>query len=168
MKQQDIQVLRDAIAAIVPLFRDRVDELKSWDDVSLLTVTVDRLTRWWKEGLLCIGDAAHAMSPIGGVGINLAIQDAVAAARILTAPLRQNRLKVADLEAVQKRREWPTHVTQRLQVIVQKRIISRVLEGNKTLDIPWQLKLMQWFPVLQRIPARIVGIGVRPEHVETA
>jgi len=155
------------IVQMAPHFRDRVDELKTWDNIKLLTVTVDRLTRWFRPGLLCIGDAAHAMSPIGGVGINLAIQDAVAAANILApAFLRADGVTTDDLARVQRRRELPARVTQRAQLAVQNRVISHVLSGEK-IQAPWILQLTQRWPVLRRIPAYAVGIGFRPEHVRT-
>ena len=160
-----LDAFRAAIVEIAPMLRDRVGELTSWDDIKLLTVKVDRLQQWYRPGLLCIGDAAHAMSPVGGVGINLAIQDAVAAANILAAPLRAGSLKVDDLAAVQRRRTFPTRATQWLQVQVQDRIISRVLASRETLSPPWPVRLIDRCPFLQRLPARIVGVGFRPEHV---
>ena len=145
-----------------------MNELESWDDVKLLTVRVDRARRWSRPGLLCIGDAAHAMSPIGGVGINLAIQDAVAAANVLAAPLRDGGgVTVELLGAVQRRRELPTRLTQRVQVLVQDRLITRVLGRRAPLRPPLAIRLLARFPVLQRIPGRLVGIGIRPEHVRT-
>jgi 2-polyprenyl-6-methoxyphenol hydroxylase-like FAD-dependent oxidoreductase len=167
LRTRDVQVLREDVAAIAPFLRDRVGEIRSWDDVKLLTVTVDRLERWYRPGLLCIGDAAHAMSPIGGVGINLAIQDAVATANILAAPLAARTVRGADLAAVQKRRTFPVAVTQAGQVFVQNRIFARVLGSTRTITPPWPVKLLNWFPYLRRLPARFVGIGVRPEHVRT-
>jgi 2-polyprenyl-6-methoxyphenol hydroxylase-like FAD-dependent oxidoreductase len=172
IKQKGIESFRDSIAALQPFLRDRVGELRDWNDVSLLTVKVDRLKQWWKPGLLCIGDAAHAMSPVGGVGINLAIQDAVAAANILTAKLRAGRVTDADLAAMQRRREFPTRATQTLQLLVQNNVIRRVLGSAelgsaKPLKVPALLRLMQYFPYLRRLPARIVGLGFRPEHVRT-
>jgi 2-polyprenyl-6-methoxyphenol hydroxylase-like FAD-dependent oxidoreductase len=157
----------------VPLFADRVGELASWDQIKLLTVAVDRLERWYRRGLLCIGDAAHAMSPIGGVGINLAVQDAVAAANILAQPLQTGALAPdggADedlLRRVQKRREFPTRVIQRAQVLVQERVITGVLGNRDTIKPPLAVKLLRAFPLLRRIPARLVGMGVRPEHIRT-
>jgi 2-polyprenyl-6-methoxyphenol hydroxylase-like FAD-dependent oxidoreductase len=130
-------------------------------------VRVERLRRWHRPGLLCIGDAAHAMSPVGGVGINLAIQDAVAAANLLAEPLRAGRLTEDDLRRVQRRRSWPTRVTQRLQLVVQKRVIGRVLGGAGGGALPLPLRLLAAFPPLRRIPARLIGLGVRPEHVRT-
>lgn len=128
---------------------------------------VDRLQRWYRKGLLCIGDAAHAMSPIGGVGINLAIQDAVAAANILAGPLRDGRLSVNDLGRVQKRREFPTRVTQRIQVLMQDRVESRILRDRGDFSPPLAVRLMSRFPILQRIPGWLFGKAIRPEHVET-
>jgi 2-polyprenyl-6-methoxyphenol hydroxylase-like FAD-dependent oxidoreductase len=126
---------------------------------------VDRLLKWFRPGVLCIGDAAHAMSPIGGVGINLAIQDAVAAANILFKPLRDGSLTIDQLAEIQKRRELPTRVTQWLQVAVQRRIIARVLRETGPFKPPFAVRLLAKLPFLRRIPARIVGLGVRPEHV---
>jgi 2-polyprenyl-6-methoxyphenol hydroxylase-like FAD-dependent oxidoreductase len=142
-----------------------VDELRTWDDIKLLTVAVDRLLRWYRPGLLCIGDAAHAMSPIGGVGVNLAVQDAVASANILAEPLRARSATIDDLHAVQHRREFPTRVTQRLQVLAQNRIIRNVLKSRGKISAPLPLKLFNHCPRLRRLPARLIGMGVRPEHV---
>ncbi|HEX3462839.1 MAG TPA: FAD-dependent oxidoreductase [Candidatus Elarobacter sp.] len=167
LKTHDVQVLRDDIAAIAPFLRERVGEIRSWDDVKLLTVTVDRLKTWYRPGLICIGDAAHAMSPIGGVGINLAIQDAVATANILAARLAARTVRIEDLHAVQKRRTFPVAVTQAGQVFVQERIFVRVLGSTRKFRAPWPLKLLNRFPFLRRFPARFVGVGVRPEHVRT-
>jgi 2-polyprenyl-6-methoxyphenol hydroxylase-like FAD-dependent oxidoreductase len=156
---------RDRIRTLVPFLGHRVDELSDWDEIKLLTVVVDRLRTWHKPGLLCIGDAAHAMSPVGGVGINLAIQDAVAAANILAAPLASGRLSDDDLVRVQRRREWPTRVIQRGQVAVQDLFLKRALENRGEVKVPLAMRLLQRFPVLRRIPARLVGVGIRPEHV---
>ena len=164
--RRGIEMFRAKIAEVAPFLRDRVEEL-NWDNIKLLTVKVDRLRRWHRPGLLCIGDAAHAMSPVGGVGINLAIQDAVAAANILFAPLKEGRPSNTILSRVQRRRAFPTRVTQRLQLLVQSRVIVRVLGSRKKLVPPWPVRLMQKWPILQRIPAWIVGIGVRPEHIQT-
>jgi 2-polyprenyl-6-methoxyphenol hydroxylase-like FAD-dependent oxidoreductase len=166
IRAKGLPAFRDSVAALAPFVRDRVGEIASWDDVKLLTVAVDRLTRWHRPGLLCIGDAAHAMSPIGGVGVNLAVQDAVAAANLLAAALREKRLRDDDLARVQRRREFPTRVTQRFQIIVQNRVVTRILGGNE-LTPPPALRLLLRFPVLRRLPARFIGLGVRPEHVRT-
>jgi 2-polyprenyl-6-methoxyphenol hydroxylase-like FAD-dependent oxidoreductase len=167
VRRQGLGAFREAVVEIAPFLHNRVGELKDWDDIKLLTVVVDRLRRWYKPGLLCIGDAAHAMSPIGGVGINLAVQDAVAAANLLAAPLREGRVTTADLRRVQRRRELPTRLTQRLQVFIQDRVISRVLANRKSLSLPWPLRLVRRWPSLRRIPARLIGMGFRPEHVRT-
>jgi 2-polyprenyl-6-methoxyphenol hydroxylase-like FAD-dependent oxidoreductase len=161
----DVDVVRQAIGTLVPWLRDRVDELRGWDDLKLLTVKVDRLREWSRPGLLCIGDAAHAMSPIGGIGINLAIQDAVAAANILTPCLRERACTVEDLRRVQQRREFPTRATQRVQIILQDFVLAPVLAGRGFTSLPLPLKLLKRFPFLRRLPARFVGMGVRPEHV---
>jgi 2-polyprenyl-6-methoxyphenol hydroxylase-like FAD-dependent oxidoreductase len=152
-----------------PFLGERVAELKSWDDVKLLSVTVDRLKKWWRPGLICIGDAAHAMSPIGGVGINMAVQDAVAAANRLAGPLNAGKVTDADLQAIEKRRTLPLRFTQWLQLTIQKRIISRVLgmESERRPKPPLFFKLFNVLPALRRIPARLLGVGIRPEHVRT-
>ena len=160
-----LPAFRDRIQSLVPFLGDRVDELNDWNQIKLLTVVVDRLRTWHKPGLLCIGDAAHAMSPVGGVGINLAIQDAVAAANILSAPLASGRVSDDDLARVQRRRELPTRVIQRGQLVVQNQFLRRALERRGEVTVPLAMRLLQWFPVLRRIPARLVGVGVRPEHV---
>jgi 2-polyprenyl-6-methoxyphenol hydroxylase-like FAD-dependent oxidoreductase len=165
LRRQGLAAFRTAVAALNARLADRVQAIGSWDDVKLLTVTVDRLQRWYREGLLCIGDAAHAMSPIGGVGINLAIQDAVAAANILWRPLREGSVHEADLRKVQERREWPTRATQRLQLFIQDRVISNVLALKTRPSAPFAVKLLNWLPLLRRIPARLIGLGFRPEHV---
>jgi 2-polyprenyl-6-methoxyphenol hydroxylase-like FAD-dependent oxidoreductase len=162
---QGLGAFRESLTRLAPFLGDRAAEVTSWDDLKLLTVTVNRLERWHQPGLLCIGDAAHAMSPIGGVGINLAIQDAVAAANLLHRPLRERRVTEADLAAVQKRRTLPTVATQKIQTTLQKRLISPVLAGTTQVRAPLALRLMRGLPVLQGIPARLLGFGVRPEHV---
>ena len=164
--KRDIADFRRTILALSPWLGERVNELKSWDDVKLLTVALDRLPQWYRPGLLCIGDAAHAMSPIGGVGINLAIQDAVAAANILAEPLRAGAVTLDHLARVQKRREWPTRVTQAFQRTIQNRVVGPVLAGKQP-QVPITVKLMDWFPALRVFPARFIGIGVRPEHIRT-
>ena len=165
--EKGLDAFKAAVADGARFLSDRVDELKSFDEIKLLSVTVDRLTTWSKPGLLCIGDAAHAMSPVGGVGINLAIQDAVAAANLLAAPLRSDRLTTDDLRRVQERRDWPTRVTQRTQLSIQDRVISRVLGSADRLMPPLPIRLLARFPFLARLPARLIGLGVRPEHVNT-
>ena len=163
-----IDAFRREVARLMPHAADRVGEIRSWDDVNLLTVQVDRLRRWYRPGLLCIGDAAHAMSPVGGVGINLAIQDAVAAANRLAGPLAAGRVTTDDLHAVQRRRALPTRLTQRLQLAVQRRVIASVLATRGPLRPPLFFRLLARLPVLRRLPARLVGVGVRPEHVHSA
>jgi 2-polyprenyl-6-methoxyphenol hydroxylase-like FAD-dependent oxidoreductase len=167
LRARGIEGFRGDLARVTPFLGDRLHELESWDDVKLLSVAVDRLKRWWKPGLLCIGDAAHAMSPIGGVGINLAIQDAVAAANILARPLLEGRLSTRHLEAVQRRRMFPTRVTQGIQVILQERVLDRVLDRDEPIQAPWPLRLFNRWPWLRRIPPRVIGVGVRPEHVRS-
>jgi 2-polyprenyl-6-methoxyphenol hydroxylase-like FAD-dependent oxidoreductase len=166
-KRAGLPAFQRNVAEVVPVFADRVDELKDWDQIKLLTVTVDRLERWHRPGLLCIGDAAHAMSPIGGVGVNLAVQDAVAAANILWQPLKAAIVSEDDLARVQKRREFPTRVTQRIQVFLQDKVIDRALGGAAALKPPLALRLISRFAPLRRIPARLIAVGVRPEHVHT-
>jgi 2-polyprenyl-6-methoxyphenol hydroxylase-like FAD-dependent oxidoreductase len=166
-RRAGLATLRDSLVELMPAFADRIHELADWDQIKLLTVAVDRLERWHRPGLLCIGDAAHAMSPIGGVGINLAVQDAVAAANILWRPLAERTLREADLAAVQQRREFPTRVTQRIQIFLQNNVIGRVLGAGKSLEPPLVLRLLSRFAPLRRIPARLIGMGVRPEHVRS-
>jgi 2-polyprenyl-6-methoxyphenol hydroxylase-like FAD-dependent oxidoreductase len=165
VKQAGLGRFRDTVGEMAPFVRDRLDEIDGWDKVKLLTVTVDRLRRWYRPGLLCIGDAAHAMSPIGGVGINLAVQDAVAAANILAEPLRRHAVTTETLKAVQQRREFPTRFTQRLQIVLQNNVISPALKGKRA-QAPFFMKLLQW-PLLQRIPGRVLALGIRPEHIRT-
>jgi 2-polyprenyl-6-methoxyphenol hydroxylase-like FAD-dependent oxidoreductase len=168
IKKKGLPAFRESLATVAPFLRERLDELKSWDDIKLLSVAVDHLRRWSRTGLLCIGDAAHAMSPIGGVGINLAIQDAVAAANILAEPLLRGAVTDAVLQKVQRRREFPTRMIQRLQVFAHKRFIGPSLTNTAPLRrLPLPLRLLQQFPMLRRIPARVVGMGFRPEHVHT-
>jgi 2-polyprenyl-6-methoxyphenol hydroxylase-like FAD-dependent oxidoreductase len=168
IRAEGLAKLRSTIARIIDFAADRVDEIADWDQVKLLTVQIDRLKRWHKPGVLCIGDAAHAMSPMGGVGINLAIQDAVAAANILAEPLLDGSLSDQELEKVQRRREWPVRVTQRIQIVAQDRIISRVLRSRGTLAPPLLVRLLSRSPRLQGLPGRLIGMGVRPEHVRTS
>jgi 2-polyprenyl-6-methoxyphenol hydroxylase-like FAD-dependent oxidoreductase len=165
VRSAGLDKFRQAIADMSPFVRDRLGEIESWDQVKLLTVAVDRLRRWFRPGLLCIGDAAHAMSPIGGVGINLAVQDAVAAANILAQPLRHGTMTIETLESVQRRREFPTRFTQRLQLVLQNNIIGPALEGRRP-EAPFFMKMLQW-PLLRRIPGRLLALGTRPEHIRT-
>jgi 2-polyprenyl-6-methoxyphenol hydroxylase-like FAD-dependent oxidoreductase len=169
IRAEGLEAFHRRILDMSPFLADRVGELKSWDDVKLLSVTVDRLRKWWRPGLICIGDAAHAMSPIGGVGINMAVQDAVAAANRLAGPLARGAVTDEDLQAIQERRTLPVRFTQWLQLNIQKRIISRVLgmEGEQRPKPPLLFKLFNVFPVLRRVPARLLGVGIRPEHVRT-
>ncbi|MGB6908050.1 MAG: FAD-dependent oxidoreductase [Methyloceanibacter sp.] len=167
LRRRGLEAFRDEIAKLNPALANRMQEIASWDDVKLLTVRVDRLKRWYAPGVLCIGDAAHAMSPVGGVGINLAVQDAVAAANILARPLRQGAVSVALLRQVQERRQLPARLTQALQVFIQKRVISAVLSLRTRPRAPLVAKLLNRLPWLRRIPARVVGMGFRPEHVES-
>jgi len=167
IRARGLAAFRDEIVRLAPYLRDRTAELADWSDVKLLSVSVDRLRQWYRPGLLCIGDAAHAMSPVGGVGINLAIQDAVAAANILAPRLQQGPVSEQDLRAVQHRREFPTRATQAMQVAVQKRVIGRVLESTRKLSAPLPVRLLRLMPFLTRLPARLIGLGVRPEHVRT-
>jgi 2-polyprenyl-6-methoxyphenol hydroxylase-like FAD-dependent oxidoreductase len=167
LRQEGLPAFRQELVRLAPYLQNRVNELRDWNDIKLLTVAVDRLRRWYRPGLLCIGDAAHAMSPIGGVGINLAIQDAVATANILGERLKQGTVSLGDLQAVQQRRTFPTRMIQRMQLAIQNNVIRKVLGSTKPLTPPWPVKLLGHWPLLQRIPARIVGLGFRREHVRT-
>jgi 2-polyprenyl-6-methoxyphenol hydroxylase-like FAD-dependent oxidoreductase len=167
LQARGIEAFRSDVARVAPFLRGRLPELAGWDDIKLLSVAVDRLKSWWRPGLLCIGDAAHAMSPIGGVGINLAIQDAVAAANLLAKPLLEGRLEGRHLQAVQRRRMFPTRVTQSFQVMIQERILKPILAEDKPFTAPWPLRLLNRWPWLRRIPPRVIGVGVRPEHVRS-
>jgi 2-polyprenyl-6-methoxyphenol hydroxylase-like FAD-dependent oxidoreductase len=161
-----LEAFRNTIVKSLPFLRDRVLELKSWDDIKLLTVRVDRLKEWSRPGLVCIGDAAHAMSPIGGVGINLAVQDAVAAANLLAIPLKGGALSHDDLRRVQDRREWPTQVTQSMQLFVQNNIFRSALSNTGWEKLPLPFRVLRTFPMFARLPGRLIGMGVRPEHVD--
>jgi 2-polyprenyl-6-methoxyphenol hydroxylase-like FAD-dependent oxidoreductase len=169
VQAEGLEAFRNRVIEMSPFLADRIGELKSWNDVKLLSVSVDRLQKWWRPGLICIGDSAHAMSPIGGVGINMAVQDAVAAANRLAGPLNSRTVTDDDLHAIQERRTLPVRFTQWLQLTIQKRIISRVLgmESQRRPKPPLLFKLFNVFPVLRRIPARLLGLGIRPEHVRT-
>jgi len=171
VRARGIPAFRATITRLAPFLADRVSELGDWNNVKLLTVRVDRLSQWYRSGLLCIGDAAHAMSPVGGIGINLAVQDAVAAANILAAPLREGRLTDEDLRRVQKRRAFPTRLTQSFQLAIQNRVIKPTLDrrplgsDTKEPELPPLLRLVRRFPAIRRLNARLVGLGFRPEHV---
>jgi len=166
VRARGMAALHESLLGLSPWLGERVKELVAWDQVKLLSVTVDRLREWARPGVLCIGDAAHAMSPIGGVGINLAVQDAVAAARLLARPLREHELDLAALRRVQQRREWPTRVVQRMQLTIQERLIRPVLAADGPVRMPWFMRVLDRFALLRRIPAWFIGVGVRPEHVE--
>jgi 2-polyprenyl-6-methoxyphenol hydroxylase-like FAD-dependent oxidoreductase len=167
IKRDGLDAFQRTVTRIAPYLRDRVGELENWDQIQLLTVQINRLRKWHLPGLLCIGDAAHAMSPAGGVGINLAIQDAVAAANLLSGPLRQGRVPDALLARVQQRREFPARVTQLGQVNAHK-LMEWVFKASGPVKAPWQLKAVMRVPGLQRVMGRVVGMGVRPEHVGDA
>jgi 2-polyprenyl-6-methoxyphenol hydroxylase-like FAD-dependent oxidoreductase len=163
-----IAAFREAVAEGARFLSDRVGELASFDDVKLLSVSVDRLTRWSRPGLLCIGDAAHAMSPVGGVGVNLAIQDAVATANLLAAKLASGTLEDDDLDRVRRRRLFPVKMIQLLQVTIQNRVLRPTISGgDRAVTAPWPIKLLNASPWLRRWPARLIGLGVRPEHVRS-
>jgi 2-polyprenyl-6-methoxyphenol hydroxylase-like FAD-dependent oxidoreductase len=166
IKAKGLPTFQTNLTKLVPIFSKNVHELKSWDQVKLLSVAVDHLEQWYQPGLLCIGDAAHAMSPVGGVGINLAVQDAVAAAnRLIQAFHRKDGIKISDLAAIQSRRAWPTRVIQKVQVAIHANILEKALANPKHLDkAPWQLRLFNIFPYLRRLPAWLVGIGLRKER----
>jgi 2-polyprenyl-6-methoxyphenol hydroxylase-like FAD-dependent oxidoreductase len=165
IKQRGFPAFHADIVEIAPFIRDRIAELDDWSKIRLLTVQINRLRHWAREGLLCIGDSAHAMSPAGGVGINLALQDAVATANLLAAKLKAGRVSLADLHQVQERREMPVRLIQRMQVFVHRRINGR--SSSKDDKLPFIGRLFRWFPFLRRLPARFIGIGPRPEHIQS-
>jgi 2-polyprenyl-6-methoxyphenol hydroxylase-like FAD-dependent oxidoreductase len=168
VKARGLPALLEEIARMAPILQSGLADVKSWEDVKLLTVAINRLPRWTRPGLLCIGDAAHAMSPVGGVGVNLAVQDAVATANLLAPTLATGRPSVDELDAVQRRRAFPVRVTQQMQVVVQNNIINAALKpGNAPLKPPLVMRLITAVPWLQGITARFVGLGVRPEHVQS-
>ena len=167
VRERGLEAFRSDIGDLAPFLADRVDEIAAWDDVPLLSVRIDRLVRWYRPGLLCIGDAAHAMSPVAGVGINLAIADAVAAANLLAEPLRNGRLDVDHLRAVQRRRELPTRVTQRFQVLVQDLVLDRALRRQARPGLPPILRVARRLPFIRHVAGRLIGLGIRPEHVRT-
>jgi len=166
VKSRGLPQFQNDLVAMADFLRDRVSELDDWEKIKLLTVQINRLPEWCHDGLLCIGDAAHAMSPAGGVGINLAIQDAAATANLLAEKLRRGPVSVADLREVQQRREWPAVVIQYMQVLVHKYVVT----GRQTregADLPLLPRLLKHFPILRQIPARLIGIGPRPEHFQS-
>ena len=166
IKARGLPQFQNEIVSFAGFLRDRVNELDDWSKIKLLTVQINRLRNWCREGLLCIGDSAHAMSPAGGVGINLAIQDAVATANLLAAKLRNGPVSVDDLRKVQTRREWPTRLIQGLQVFIHHRVVTGRASSNKK-SLPLVLRLLKWFPILRQVPARFIGIGPRPEHLQS-
>jgi 2-polyprenyl-6-methoxyphenol hydroxylase-like FAD-dependent oxidoreductase len=163
IKARGLQQFQNDIVNFAGFLRDRLAELNDWSKIKLLTVQINRLRDWCRDGVLCIGDSAHAMSPAGGVGINLAIQDAVATANLLAEKLRISRLSVDDLRKVQARREWPTRLIQAMQVFIHRRVVTGRSSDRKQ-SLPFVFRLLKWFPVLRQIPARFVGIGPRPER----
>jgi 2-polyprenyl-6-methoxyphenol hydroxylase-like FAD-dependent oxidoreductase len=165
LRKSGLEQFRETVGKLEPMLSDRVSELRDWADLKMLTVQVNRLRKWYRPGLLCIGDAAHAMSPVGGVGINLAIQDAVASANILTRSLRTQTLTNEHLRMVQERRTLPTRVIQAAQLFVQKHVISRVLSADRPAQAPLVLRLAARIPAVQHMNAYLIGIGIRPEHV---
>jgi len=169
VKARGLTALLDDIARMAPILKPGLADVKGWDDVKLLTVAINRLKRWTRPGLLCIGDAAHAMSPIGGVGVNLAVQDAVATANLLASRLQMDGLPAEnELDAVRRRRAFPVRMTQRMQVVVQNNIVNAALKpGNQPLKVPLVMRVVTAVPWLQGITARFIGLGVRPEHVQS-
>jgi 2-polyprenyl-6-methoxyphenol hydroxylase-like FAD-dependent oxidoreductase len=164
IKERGLAQFQNDIVSFAGFLRDRVAELDDWSKIKLLTVQVNRLREWCCEGLLCIGDSAHAMSPAGGVGINLAIQDAVATANLLAKKLQRGPVHIGDLRKVQARREWPTRLIQGMQIFIHRRVVTgRTSDGKKT-SLPFVLRLLKWFPILRQVPARFIGMGPRPEH----
>lgn len=167
IKADGLTAFQNVLVKLQPFLAGRVETLSDWEKIKLLSVAVDRMPVWYKPGLLCIGDAAHAMSPIGGVGINFAVQDAVAAANLLIHKFLSGGVALKDLQAVQRRREFPVRMMQRIQILIQNRVIRTVLARPTHPKLPWALKLFQKFPSLRRLPAYLIGIGIRPEHVKT-
>ena len=168
VKARGLDAFRDDVIGMAPILKSGISDVKTWDDVKLLTVAISRLKRWTRAGLLCIGDAAHAMSPVGGVGVNLAVQDAVATANLLAAKLAIGCPDENELDAVRRRREFPTRMTQTMQVVAQNKIISVALDSaHRDLRVPLAVQLINALPWLQGVTARFVALGVRPEHVHS-
>ena len=165
-KERGLPALHREIVSLAPFLEDRIGELDDWSKIKLLTVQINRLKKWCREGLLCIGDNAHAMSPAGGVGINLALQDAVATANLLAVKLQYGPVSLSEMEQVQKRREWPTRLIQAMQAFIHRNVVTG--RESKSIDsLPFPIRLLQWFPALQGLPARFVGIGPRAEHIHS-
>ena len=169
IKRRGLEAFREEIVGVAPFLQDSIGKIDDWGKGKLLTVQVNRLRQWYRPGLLFIGDAAHAMSPAGGVGINLAIQDAVAAANLLADKLRQGNCETVDLRRVQQRREWPARMTQNIQVFIHRQMFGSRSDPERALSIPWPARALLWLltPVLRRAAARVIGIGFRAEHVRT-
>jgi 2-polyprenyl-6-methoxyphenol hydroxylase-like FAD-dependent oxidoreductase len=164
IKARGLEQFHKDIVSFAGFLRDRIAELDDWSKIKLLTVQINRLRDWCREGLLCIGDSAHAMSPAGGVGINLAIQDAVATANLLAEKLQRGPVQVNDLRKVQARREWPTRLIQGMQNFIHRRVVTGRMSDEKNISLPFVLRLLKWFPILRQLPARFIGMGPRPEH----
>jgi len=164
VKARGLPEFQNDIVSFAGFLRDRVAELNDWSKIKLLTVQINRLRDWCREGLLCIGDSAHAMSPAGGVGINLAIQDAVATANLLAEKLQRGPVHIGDLRKVQARREWPTRLIQGMQIFIHRRVVTGRMSGEKNTPLPFVFRLLKWFPILRQLPARFIGMGPRPEH----
>ena len=167
IKKRGLAQFQNDIVSFAGFLRDRVSELDDWSKIKLLTVQVNRLREWCCEGLLCIGDSAHAMSPAGGVGINLAIQDAVATANLLAEKLQRGPVHIGDLRTVQARREWPTRLIQGMQIFIHRRVVTGRMSGEEKTSLPFVFRLLKWFPILRQLPARFIGLGPRPEHIRS-
>ena len=168
IKARGVETFRNDVLQLAPFLKTNIEKITAWEQIKLLSVAVDHLVTWYLPGLICIGDSAHAMSPVGGVGINLAIQDAVAAANILVPAFhRAGGVQISDLQAIQDRRSRPARFVQNFQVFAHTRVIARILSSKRRLRIPWQLRLVQWVPYLRRLPAYFIGVGFRPEHIQT-
>ncbi len=168
IRDEGLEALRRSITELAPEMKERVNHLQDWKQVAVLNVESSRVPRWYKPGLLLIGDAAHVMSPVGGVGINYAIQDGVAAANLLVGPLKRGLVRVSDLQAVQRRRELPTRIIQRAQALVQQNVIAGALDPNRPFRLPLIVRLFLRIPVLRNIPARLIAYGFWPVHLKNA